>query len=86
MNHNVKPLFNYNATLLDDYATFWKVRGSNSNRGKMFFSYPKVQTGSAANAASFSKGTVNVKLTTHIHLVLRLRICGDIQGEHNVFP
>jgi len=47
---------------------------------KRFFSSKTVQTGSGAHRASYSVGngvtSRGMKLTTHLHLVLRLRMSG----------
>jgi len=60
----------------------------NPGRGKTFSLLQDMQTGSGAHPASYSMGTKKVlshgpcnrgvKLTTHLHLVPRLRIGGAI--------
>ena len=66
----------------------YTVCGRNPGRGKTFSLLHDMQTGSEAHPASYSVGITRVlsqglsrwgvKLTTHLHLVLRLRISGAI--------
>jgi hypothetical protein len=43
-----------------------------------FSLHHRVQNGSGAHPASYPMGTRGVKLTTHLHLVPRSRMCGAI--------
>jgi len=61
--------------------TGWAVRSSSPDRGKILFSPPNVQTGGGAQPASvYFPGTKcqGVMLTTHRHLVPRLRTSGAV--------
>jgi len=57
-----------------------RVSPSILGRGNDGISYLRncVQTGSGAHAASYTVGSGGVKLTTHFHLVSRLRMHGSV--------
>jgi hypothetical protein len=68
-------------------ATGWTVQDSNLTSSKRYSKLQNVQTGSTVHPASCSMGTAvlswglngqGVKLTTHLHLVTRLRMSGAI--------
>lgn len=71
--------------LSSDYVTDWTIRGSVPGRAKGRFSKSsRLAVGGAASAVGkgsslpCGKSSLGLNLTTHLHPVPRLRICGAI--------